>query len=263
MKNLFLFLLVSHTAFANVDFKKHFSDREACFTISDLNTGKIIAEYNSPRCDERIPPNSSFKIAASLMAFEKGVFKDENQVIKWDGVKRDRPEINQDLTPMTFMSTSAKWVTEWIMPQLGEKTIQSFLEKYKYGNQDFSGGIKTAWVTSSLKISPHEQVNFLTNFWNGKLASKRSTDLTKKVMFIKKLGNADLYGKTGTGCVKGHGCMQKPGKMFGWFVGVLKNGDKTYVFAGNGIDLKDQKTPGGPRMRDTTMEILTELGLTK
>lgn len=250
-------------AFANVDFKKHFAEREACFTISDFNNGKVIAEYNSLRCFKRIPPNSSFKIAASLMAFETGIFKDENLVIKWDGVKRDRPEINQDLTPMTFMSTSAKWITEWIMPQLGEKKIQAFLEQYNYGNKDFSGGMKTAWVTSSLKISAHEQVNFLTNFWNGKLASDRATNLTKKVMFIKKLGNAELYGKTGTGCVEGQGCMEKPGKMFGWFVGVLKNGDKTYVFAGNGIDLKDQKTPGGPRMRDTTMEILAELGLTK
>ena len=258
-----LITFFSFNIHANADFKKLFENRDACFLITDFKTGNIIAEHNPTRCQLRLPPYSSFKIPASLMAFEKGVFKDENQVIKWDGVKRDRAEINQDLTPMTFMSTSAKWVTEWIMPQLGEKTIQSFLETFKYGNKDFSGGMKTAWVSSSLKINAYEQVDFLTNFWHEKLASKRATDLTKKVMFIKKLGNAELYGKTGTGCVKGHDCMSRPGKMNGWFVGVLKNGEKTYVFAGNATDLKNQPTPGGPRMRDTTIEILNQMGLTK
>ena len=62
------------------------------------------------------------------MAFDKGILKDENQVVRWDGLKRGRQEENQDQTPITWMSNSIKWVTEW--------------------------------VTSSLKISAHEQLAF-------------------------------------------------------------------------------------------------------
>jgi len=260
---ILLSLSISTQASSKVDFKKVFEDRDACFVIQELKTGKVVAEYGASRCEKRFSPYSTFKIAASMMAFEKGIFKDENQIIKWDGVKRDRAELNQDQTPLTFMSNSVKWVTEWIMPQVGDKGIQTFLTAFKYGNKDFSGGLKDAWVSSSLQISAQEQIVFLTGFWNNQLGvSERTTDLTKKVMFVKKLGaKAELYGKTGTGCLVGHGCMDHPDKMIGWFVGVLKNGEKTYVFAGNASDLKPQGPPAGPRMRQATVEILTQLRL--
>ncbi|MEZ0392743.1 MAG: penicillin-binding transpeptidase domain-containing protein [Pseudobdellovibrionaceae bacterium] len=249
---------------AKVDFKKVFGERDGCFLISDLQTGKVLAEYNQTRCKERFSPCSTFKIPAALMAFEKGIFKDENHLIPWDHVKRDREELNKDQTPFTFMSNSAKWVTEWILPQIGKTQIQSFLKSFQYGNQDFSGGLQNAWVSSSLKISAHEQVAFLSNFWNQKLGlSNRTTDLTKKIIFIKKFGEkAELYGKTGTGCLDGNQCFSQPGPMLGWFVGILKTDSKQYVFAGNAADLKPQKSPAGPRMRETVIEILKGMKLT-
>ena len=250
---------------AEVDFKAEFADRNGCFLLEDLKTGKVLAEYNPKRCKEQLSPCSSFKVAAAVMAFEKGILKDENQIVKWDGIKRDRKEINKDLTPFTWMSESAKWVTEWIMPQLGIETIKHFLATFSYGNQDFSGGLKDSWVTSSLKISAYEQVEFLKKLWTNKLPlSKRTVDLTKKIILVKKLGTtSELYGKTGTGCLEGHACMDRPDKMLGWFVGVLKSDSHEYVFAANASDLKDQSSPGGPRMRKTTIGILEKMGLVK
>lgn len=258
-----LLLLFSASAFAEVDFKKAFADRDACFIIADLETGKILAEHNPNRCKERFSPCSSFKVPAALMAFDRGILKDENQVIPWDGNKRGRHEENQDQTPMTWMSNSIKWVTEWVMPQVGEKSIKHFLDVFNYGNKDFSGGMKGAWVTSSLKISACEQLAFVSKLWIGKLpVSQRATELTKKIMFIKKIGSSELYGKTGTGCLVGRGCMEKPAKMLGNFIGILKSGSKTYAIATNASDLKDQESPAGPRLRNTTIEILKDLGLT-
>jgi hypothetical protein len=66
-------------ASADVDFKKTFADRDACFVIADLETGKILAEHNPKRCKERFSPCSSFKVPAALMAFDKGILNDENQ----------------------------------------------------------------------------------------------------------------------------------------------------------------------------------------
>lgn len=262
--------LCSNSGLANgkVDYKPAFGARDGCFVLSQISTGKIIEEYNSKRCTERFSPCSSFKIAAALMAFEKGILKDDNQVVKWDGVKRDREELNQDQTPYSWMKNSAMWVTQWITPQLGIDTIGTFLKKFAYGNQDFSGGITTAWQTSTLKISAHEQSQFIRNLWLGSLpVSKQTIDLTKKIIFIKKLGsNSELYGKTGTGCLVGHDCDKLPGKrMIGWFVGVLKNEKEEYAFAANASDLEpDPKDrPAGPRLRETTIDLLTKLGLVK
>lgn len=249
-------------ASAGVDFKKTFSDRDACFLIADLETGKIIAEHNPKRCKERFSPCSSFKVPAALMAFDKGILKNENQVVKWDGIKRARQEENQDQTPITWMSNSIKWVTEWAMPQVGTKNIQHYLDVFGYGNKDFSGGLKDAWVTSSLKISAHEQLAFISKLWKGNLpVSQKATGLTKKIIFIKKIGSAEFYGKTGTGCLDGRSCMERPEKMLGNFIGILKSGSKTYAIAANASDLKDQERPAGPRLRNTTIEILKEMGL--
>lgn len=252
-------------ALSESDFKNEFGARDGCFVVSDLHTGQVVAKYNAKRCGERFSPCSSFKVASALMAFDKGILKDEHQIIKWDGKKRDRSELNQDQTPFSWMSNSAKWVTEWIMPQLGAETIQKYLTAFDYGNKDFSDGLKDAWVTSSLKISAHEQLTFFQNFWKGALPiSSRSVDLTKKIIFIKKLGSSsELYGKTGTGCLNGHECMERADKMLGWFVGVLKTRSGDYVFAANASDLVPQERPAGPRIRDTTIEILGKLGLVK
>ncbi|OYZ17812.1 MAG: hypothetical protein B7Y39_14665 [Bdellovibrio sp. 28-41-41] len=258
----FYALLLSVSANAEFNFEKIFHDRDACVLISELETGKVLAEYNPQRCKERFTPCSSFKIAASLMAFEKGILKDENQTIKWDGVKRGRPEENRDQTPFTWMSDSVKWVTEWIMPQVGEKDIKQFLSNFNYGNTDFSGGLKDAWVTSSLKISAHEQSSFIAKLWKEELPiSKKTMNLTKKIIFIKKIDGSELYGKTGTGCLVGHACMNRADKMIGNFVGILKSGSKTYVFAANASDLKDQEQPAGPRLRNATIEIVKGMGL--
>lgn len=255
-------LFLSLSAKAEVDLKKIFQDRDACFLISELESGKVLAEYNPQRCQERVTPCSSFKIAASLMAFEKGILKDENQVVKWDGFKRSREVDNRDQTAITWLRDSVKWVTEWVMPQVGEKGIQKFLHDFRYGNEDFSGGLKDSWVTSSLKISAREQSAFITRLWKEELPlSKRTMELTKKIIFIRKIDSSELYGKTGTGCLVGHDCMERPAKMIGNFVGALKSGSKTYVIAANASDLKDQTTPAGPRLRDTSIEILKEMGL--
>jgi beta-lactamase class D len=94
--------------------------------------------------------------------FENKILKDDNQIIKWDGEKHDRSELNKDQTPYTWMSNSAIWVKSWIVPQLGKEAIQGFLEKFSYGNKDFTGPGKEPWQTSSLKISAHEQLDFIS-----------------------------------------------------------------------------------------------------
>lgn len=254
---------VSTPAAAGIDYQAIFGSRDACFILQDIRTAKRVEEYNADRCRQRFSPCSSFKIAAALMAFESGVLKDENQVIRWDGKKREIEEHNQDLTPITWMKYSAMWVTQWITPQLGAKTVQKYLHDFSFGNEDFSGGLAEAWQTSSLLISAYEQVAFLANLWTEKLPlSPRTFALTKKIIFVKDLGDGtSIYGKTGTGCVSGHECMTRPDRMLGWFVGVAKTKTGAYAFAANATDTEPVKDAAGPRLRKDVLGIFEKLNL--
>ncbi len=248
---------------AEIDLGATINKQNACFLLEDLGTGKKLVEYNKPRCDLRVPPQSSFKFPAAIMGFEAGVLTSADQAIKWDGTKHSRAVDNQDQTQKTWMSNSSIWVTRWLMPQLGIKTIDKYLNDFKYGNKDFSGGMDKAWVSSTLKISAYEQLDFLKRFWHGQLSiTKKTQDQVKEVLFISKSpGGALLYGKTGTGCINGTACMNQPDKMLGWFVGFVVNGKSSYAFVANAEDLESEKEPAGPRLRKKVTTLLEQMKL--
>jgi beta-lactamase class D len=49
------------------------------------------------------------------------------------------------------------------------KKFQDYINKFSHGNMDLSGGLTSSWVSSSLKISPEEYIEFLTQLVNRKL----------------------------------------------------------------------------------------------
>jgi hypothetical protein len=57
-----------------------------------------------PEAQRRSVPASTFKIASTLAALEAGLVADANAILPWDGVRRDREEINApspSATPFT------------------------------------------------------------------------------------------------------------------------------------------------------------------
>lgn len=245
-----------------VDFKAIFADQEACFIMKSLKNEKKVIEYNKAHCQKRFSPYSTFKIPAAIIGFEEGILTSHDQAIKWDGTDYRRKEINQDLTPLLWMKHSAIWVTQWITNQLRIKKIRKYLKDFAYGNQDFSGGLNSAWLSSSLKISGYEQIEFLSKFWKRKLPlSEKTYELSKETIFISSLGrNISLFGKTGSGCLD-KWCKDKPGRMQGWFVGILTTEHEDYVFAAHTLDRLPQSEPGGLRARQAVKEIISEIEL--
>ena len=71
------------------DFKKFFNEynQNGCFVLYNLNEDEYF-KYNSERCKEGFIPASTFKIFNSLASLETGAVKDENEITKWDSVKR-------------------------------------------------------------------------------------------------------------------------------------------------------------------------------
>ena len=147
------------------EYSKLFKNYHSCFILYDFNAHKIVAEYNPNNyCNERLSPNSTFKIPLSLMAFDQGIIT-QKTVFKWDGIKRDIPQHDQNQTPHSWLKYSMLWVSQRITPKLGDVRIKQYLADFKYGDQDFNGDvgknndITHAWLSSSLKISEIEQLH--------------------------------------------------------------------------------------------------------
>ena len=238
-------------ALTTKEYARLFKNYNACFILYNLNENKIVSEYNPNHyCDQRIAPDSTFKIAISLMAFDQKVIN-QDTVFKWDGKKVDMQDWNQDQTPDRWLKYSVLWVSQQITPQLGLAHIKHYLADFKYGNQDFSGdagknnGLTHAWLSSSLKVSANEQLNFLKAMLSDELSiSQTAIANTKKNMYLGKLDHgADYYGKTGSGRHGRNERLTDPSLLRdGWFVGFVEKGDQQYIFVSNLTDKKMQAT---------------------
>lgn len=215
---------------------QHLSGEEN-FILIDGNTSEIIREFG-PSIYERVTPACSFNIVLSLMGYNAGVLQDE-KTPTWDfqeGYDDFSESWKNSQTPQTWMVRSCVWFSKIIALQLGLETIQRYLALFEYGNQDLSAGLakpgpmNSAWLSSSLKISPKEQVDFIQKMIHGKLPiSSNALQMTRMLLFKEELHDGwKLYGKTGLGTtVRENGENLK----VRWFVGWVENDHTFFPFA--------------------------------
>lgn len=208
-------------------------DKQACFLLKDMKSGKVVHHHGGKNCQLPVHPCSTFKLVLSAMAFDQGYFSSVDQTLKWDGTKHSRESLNRDQTPRSFMRYSVNWVGDGIIGALGLETVKSYLNKFGLGTYPKVKATRASeWSHGALALSPQQQTDFLERLWEGKLVSSRALEQVKSVSAIERSATRTLYGKTGTGCVD-QGCISRPGRQLGWFVGVLERKDKKYVFALN------------------------------
>jgi beta-lactamase class D len=192
-------------------------------------------------CTKRHPPQSTFKLAISLMGYNEGILIDEaHPVIPFSkGYADDVESWKGPQDPASWIKNSCVWYSQYITKKLGMNKFQSYVKKFDYGNQDVSGvkrkpdGLASSWITSSLKISPEEQVLFLEKFLNSKLpVDEKSIRFTRNVFYLEELTNTwKLYGKTGTGdLINSDGSQDKTHER-GWFIGWIEKGNERVIFA--------------------------------
>ncbi len=259
------FGFVGYAEAAVPDFPVLFKNQDACFLLYNLNAHQVVDVYNKPRCKTEVSPNSTFKIALSLMAFDSNVIT-QKTVFKWDGQHYVIPEWNQDQTPHTWLRYSVVWVSQQITPQLGMTKIDNYLKDFDYGNEDFSGdsgknnGLSNAWLDSSLKISPAEQMKFIGKLVQNKLpVSATAMTNTKANLYLETSPNGwQLYGKTGTGNPNTQGRPER-----GWFVGWVQKQDQVDLVVLNTQDLTapESKEYAGTRAKNLAKQILQTEGV--
>jgi beta-lactamase class D len=211
-----------------------------CLLVADAASGKVLIEEGD--CHSRVTPASTTKIPLALMGFDSGFLTSTSEpalpfkkgYADWAG-----PEWRQTTDPTYWMKHSVVWYSHRITEALGARRLTEYAEAFRFGNADFSGdpgqdnGLERAWISSSLQISPLEQVAFLRRFVTRKLpVSDAAINLTAAIMEQwPTSGGWSIAGKTGSAFPrKANGSFDRS-RAWGWFVGWAQRDGRTLVFA--------------------------------
>jgi beta-lactamase class D/lysophospholipase L1-like esterase len=239
--------------FIGNDLSSHFGNYSGAFVLLNASTGEHI-RYNPDLCSKRMSPCSTFKIPNSLIALETCVADSADFSLKWDGKVYPIEAWNKDQTLRSAFSVSCVWYYQELAKLIGVERVNDYLNKIQYGNCDTSGGVTNFWLSSTLAISPDEQVVFLNRLYNHKLPfSSRTVDIVLDIMTVSKQGDIIYRGKTGTA---GDAATDKATQ--GWWIGSINSPKGDYYFA---TCITGGDNPSGRTARQITESILTDLKL--
>ncbi|MFG1372598.1 penicillin-binding transpeptidase domain-containing protein [Xanthobacter oligotrophicus] len=237
---------------------------EDCFLATDLESGRVLAKQGL--CATRHPPNSTFKIALALMGYDAGLLKSETQPVfePPEGADLSRPQTRGPQTPRSWMEHSVVWYSQVLARELGAERMGGYLKGFAYGNENM-GGLKGEgeplarfWLSSSLRISPREQIDFLRRMLKGTLPiSAEAVTATERLLAIEEQPAGWLvFGKTGTGNGRHADGSLDRARPFGWFVGFARKAAHTVVFVRfTSLDMATPE-PLGPLARRQAIAIL-------
>lgn len=222
------------------------------FVLYDLKKDQYTV-YNEAQLHESFLPASTFKICNSLIGLETGIIPDESFVIKWDGKKRGNENWDMDNDLASAFRYSVVWYYQELTRRVGAESMQYWVSKAHYGNENTGGGIDQFWLRGNLRITPAQQIDFMKRFYLNQLPfSQRNIDIVKKIMIVEKGNGYVLRAKTGWAA----------SNSVGWYVGWLEKGEDVYFFStciqgGDDFNMQDF----GKFRIDITRSILKELTL--
>ena len=233
------------------DWKLFFSDQavDGTIVIADERSGEMLA-YDVERAQKRFMPASTFKVPHALFALDAGAVRDEFQVIRWDGVKRDFDGWNQDQTLRSSMRHSTVWVYQEFAVR-SVRCAKRYLTRIQYGNADPSGGVDRFWLDGALGFQPWNRWISCENCIRNELPFRvEHQRLVKDIMIVEAGRDWILRAKTGW--------QARVEPQIGWWVGWVETPTGAVIFALN-IDL-----PGGmkdaPKREAIVRSILQSIG---
>jgi bla regulator protein blaR1 len=236
-----------------VDFSKYFGKYEGSFVLYDLGNDAW-SIHDIEHATLRVAPDSTYKIYDALFGLEEGVITPQDSFIAWNGENYPFEAWNADQTLQSAMASSVNWYFQSVDEQLGTTSVYDYIKEIGYGNKNMSGDFSTYWMESSLKISPIEQVELLTQLQNNNFGfAPENINAVKDSICLSSSDAGTFYGKTGTGRVDGQ-------DVNGWFIGYIETADNTYFFATN-IGADSDATGGNAT--EITMSILSDMNIWK
>ena len=248
------------TIFALLAFSVPAQSATLCTLIADVGTGHMLVEQGAD-CDTPTTPASTFKVPLSIMGLDAGLLADAHNpalpfkegYADWGG-----EEWRQTTDPTRWMDLSVVWYSQVIARSLGAEQLARYAQSFNYGNADFSGdpgadnGLERAWISSSLKLTPREQLAFMIRLSNGQLpVSRQAMQTTLAIMQRRTTPDGwQMVGKTGSAFPrKANGTLDRA-HGWGWYVGQAQRDGQTLVFVRLTQDDGGETGTAGLRTRD-------------
>jgi len=234
------------------------AERLACSLLVDAGSGAVI-ESRGPDCERRNSPASTFKLALALIGYREGVLADAHHPA-WPfkpGYPSWRESWKQTIDPALWQMESVLWYSQELTRRLGAERLQREVDRLAYGNRDLSGdpgrknGLTRAWLSSSLLISPAEQVAFVRALLTDASAPAGRTRAVVPAFPLP--GGGTVHGKTGAGLIRRPDGTLDRSRYFGWFVGWAEIGRRRLAFARLIEDESQETIPAGFRARDAML----------
>ena len=220
--SFFLFALGSCTvnrAKVNNDLKKYFdsSHVEGSFSFFNNQLGDITV-YNMKLDTSRVSPGTSFKILNSLIGIQVGKITTENMVIKTDSAQ------GKGITMKDAFNNSSTPYFQTIARQTGKDTMKFWIDSISYGNKNVSGPVDSFWLNNQLKISPDEQLGFMSKLYFDQLPfQKYAQQIVRDVMLQVDNTLYKLSYATGAG-------VDENNNSIGWTLGWIEENRHVYFF---------------------------------
>ncbi|HEV7248628.1 MAG TPA: class D beta-lactamase [Shinella sp.] len=239
--------------------------RIICTIVADAGSDEVFLEQGD--CATRVTPASTFKVPLAVMGYDSGYLEDAEEPVlpfmkgypDWGGDAWRQPT-----SPKRWMEYSVVWYSQRIAEFLGYQQLRDYADAFGYGNADMAGdpgkdnGLERAWIASSLKISPREQVEFLKKLVNHELPV--AADAMDRAMEIVERRDIEdgwgVQGKTGMAYPRQADGSFNYNTPWGWYVGWARRDERTVVFARLIQDEKKQEPRTSLRARDSILKEL-------
>lgn len=190
---------------------------DGCFSFFDNQLGGITV-YNMKLDTERLSAGTSFKILNSLIGIQAGKIANENSALSTDTAH------NQNLTFKEAFQNSSIPFFQLLARQIGRDTMKLWIDSLHYGNKKIIGPIDSFWLNNHLKISPDEQLGFVSKLYFEQLPfQKYAQQMVQDQMLQEDNTLYQLSYATGTG-------IDENDNSFGWVLGWIIENRHIYFF---------------------------------
>ena len=198
------------------------------FVLMDISADRTYV-VDPARAARRIHPASTFKIPNSLIAFDTGAVRDDQEVIPYGGKPQPYKQWEHDMALPEAIRLSAVPIYQEVARRIGRERMQAYVNAFDYGNRQIGSVIDQFWLRGPLEISAFEEARFTSRMALKQLpVQPRTWDLVHRMLLIEQQGDAALYAKTGVATE------YQP--EIGWWVGWVERAGHVYAFALN-IDM--------------------------
>lgn len=212
------------------DLKRAFDDAgvSGTFVLMDIGADRTYV-VDPARAARRIHPASTFKIPNSLIAFDTGAVRDDQEVLPYGGKPQPYQQWEHDMALPEAIRLSAVPIYQEVARRVGLERMQAYVDAFEYGNRQLGSVIDQFWLRGPLEISAFEEARFTSRMALKQLPVKpRTWDMVQRMLLIEQQGDAALYAKTGVATE------YQP--EIGWWVGWVERAGHVYDFALN-IDM--------------------------